>query len=48
MTMRKTRAIRLRKNSGFGRYSKCGGPVERPFAAFPAARGLRGNGRKAS
>jgi hypothetical protein len=48
MTMRRTRSIRLRTNPGFGRYSKCGVPVVRPFAAFLAARGLRGNGRKAS
>lgn len=48
MTMRDARFFLSETNSGFGRYSKCGGPVERPFAAFPAARGLRGNGRKAS
>ncbi len=47
MTMRQMRSTRFPKDPGFGRYSKCGVPVERPFAAFPAARGLRGNGRKA-
>jgi hypothetical protein len=48
MTMRDARFLPSDTNPGFGRYSKCGVPVVRPFAAFLAARGLRGNGRKAS